>query len=61
MSGPRYFSDVQHKGTEKMEDGFKSQIRPWSYIKVDKKDIANYRPVSLLNLDYKIYTANSQE
>ena len=32
---------------------------PGHIIKCDKKDIANYRANSLLNLDYKTYTANS--
>ena len=56
---PDVVSNVQNKGTDKTEDGFKCQIRPLPYIKGDKKDIAKYRPISLLNLDYEIYTANS--
>ena len=39
-----------------MDVSFRTGIISFIYIKGDQKDIANYRPVSLLNFDYKIYT-----
>ena len=35
---------------------YRTRIISAVYIKGDKKDIENYRPISYLNLYYKIYT-----
>ena len=47
------------KVTEKTDDGFKSQMQPWPYIKGDKKDIGSI-PINFLTQTVaRIYSANS--
>ena len=49
-------SNAQNRALKKLKMDSNSRYDPSHII---KEDIANYRPNSLLNLDYKIYTANS--
>ena len=52
-------SNAQNRALKKRKMDSNPRYVPHHIIKGDKKDIADYRPNSHLNSDYKTYTANS--
>ena len=52
-------SNAQNRALKKRKMDSNPRYVPHHIIKGDKKDVADYRPNSHLNSDYKTYTANS--
>ena len=52
-------SNAQNRPLKKRKMDSNPRFGTGHIVQSDKKDIANYRPNSFLNLGHKIYTANS--